>query len=409
MSAPAKPTLAITMGDPAGIGPEVIVGAWNDARVHDNARLVAIGHPEVFRRAVRLFGCNVSVAEIESPDELRQVATSVDTIPCIKVTGDDVLDVPAGRVDARAGEAAYQAVQAAASLALSKQVDGIVTAPLSKAALHAARHHYPGHTELLAEICGARDFAMMLYLSSGECGVETGQWGKGSKQPDSTATESEVLRTQYSVPRTETGRSMTTAAGTESAPRVKSDPSSVSRIPHAASPPGLGVVHVTLHQSLRSVFADLTPQSIEAKCRLADGAMRRLGVAEPRIAVCALNPHAGEDGLFGEEERTIIAPAVEAARRPGLNVSGPFPADTLMMRARDGEFDAVVAMYHDQGHIALKLLGMHSAVNITLGLPIVRTSVAHGTAFDRAWQGTASSQGMVAAICTAARLVRTSA
>jgi 4-hydroxythreonine-4-phosphate dehydrogenase len=155
------------------------------------------------------------------------------------------------------------------------------------------------------------------------------------------------------------------------------------------------------------VFADLTPKAIEAKCRLADGAMRRLGVATPRIAVCALNPHAGEDGLFGNEERTIIAPAVEAARRAGLNVSGPYPADTLMMRARDGEFDAVVAMYHDQGHIALKLLGMHSAVNITLGLPIVRTSVAHGTAFDRAWQGTASSQGMVAAICTAAQLAQT--
>jgi 4-hydroxythreonine-4-phosphate dehydrogenase len=167
------------------------------------------------------------------------------------------------------------------------------------------------------------------------------------------------------------------------------------------------VVHVTLHQSLRSVFDDLNPDAIAVKCRLADGAMRSLGVANPRIAVCALNPHAGEDGLFGDEERTIIAPAVEAARREGFNVSGPYPADTLMMRARDGEFDAVVAMYHDQGHIALKLLGMHSAVNITLGLPIVRTSVAHGTAFDRAWQGTASSHGMVSAICTAAQLART--
>jgi 4-hydroxythreonine-4-phosphate dehydrogenase len=127
----------------------------------------------------------------------------------------------------------------------------------------------------------------------------------------------------------------------------------------------------------------------------------------PRLAVCALNPHAGEEGLFGDEERTIIAPAVEAARRAGLNVAGPFPTDTLMLRARDGEFDAVVAMYHDQGHIALKLLGMHAAVNITLGLPIVRTSVAHGTAFDRAWQGTARSEGMVAAVETAAKLCAT--
>jgi 4-hydroxythreonine-4-phosphate dehydrogenase len=166
----------------------------------------------------------------------------------------------------------------------------------------------------------------------------------------------------------------------------------------------LGVVHVTLHQALRSVFADLTPEAIAVKCRLADGAMRRLGVSVPRLAVCALNPHGGEDGLFGDEERTIIAPAVEAARRAGLDVWGPYPADTLMVRARDGEFDAVVAMYHDQGHIALKLMGMHDAVNITLGLPIVRTSVAHGTAFDRAWQGTVRSDGMIAAIATAAKL-----
>jgi 4-hydroxythreonine-4-phosphate dehydrogenase len=134
--------------------------------------------------------------------------------------------------------------------------------------------------------------------------------------------------------------------------------------------------------------------------------MRRLGVAKPRIAVAALNPHGGESGLFGDEEHEIIAPAVEEARAEGIDVAGPFPTDTLMMRARDGEFDAVVAMYHDQGHIALKLLGMNAAVNITLGLPIVRTSVAHGTAFDRAWQGTANSDGMVAAIRTAAQLVR---
>ena len=137
---------------------------------------------------------------------------------------------------------------------------------------------------------------------------------------------------------------------------------------------------------------------------LAHNAMRALGVERPRIAVAALNPHAGEDGLFGDEERTIISPAVDAARAAGLDAAGPFPTDTLMVRARDGEFDAVVAMYHDQGHIALKLLGMHAAVNVTLGLPIIRTSVAHGTAFDRAWQGTAESAGMMAALLTAGQL-----
>jgi 4-hydroxythreonine-4-phosphate dehydrogenase len=240
---------------------------------------------------------------------------------------------------------AYQCVTAAVRWTLEGKVDGIVTAPLSKKALHAAGHFYPGHTELLAEMCGVREFAMMLYLP----------------------------------------------------------PSDLVR-----GPAGLGVAHVTLHQSMRSIFADLTPEAIQSKCRLAHDVMRRLGVREPRVAVCALNPHAGEEGLFGDEERTTIAPAVAEARRAGLNVVGPFPTDTLMMRARDGEFDAVVAMYHDQGHIALKLLGMHFAVNITLGLPIVRTSVAHGTAFDRAWQGTARGEGMVAAIVTAAKLARQS-
>jgi 4-hydroxythreonine-4-phosphate dehydrogenase len=284
---------------------------------------------------------HVNVIETDVEQLLESAATAPSALVCLNPVNDDVLDVPVGRVDARAGEAAFQAVRYAADLALRHKIDGIVTAPLSKAAFHAAGHQYPGHTELLAEICGASEFAMMLFLPPGGA---------------------------------------------------------------ISSPTGLGVVHVTLHQSLRSVFADLTPEAILAKCRLADGAMRRLGVSRPRLAVCALNPHAGEGGLFGAEEQTVIAPAVEAARQAGLAVLGPFPADTLMLRARDGEFDAVVALYHDQGHIALKLLGMHAAVNITLGLPIVRTSVAHGTAFDRAWQGTARPDGMIAAIRVAAQL-----
>ncbi|HEY3395522.1 MAG TPA: 4-hydroxythreonine-4-phosphate dehydrogenase PdxA [Lacipirellulaceae bacterium] len=417
-----KPVLAITMGDPAGIGPEVIVGAWRDDRIHEQAQLFVVGHPEILRRAARMLGCDLTVVEIESPGSLRQASSSADTLPCIKVCSDDVLDVPPGHVDARAGEAAYQAVRLAAEMAVAKQVDGIVTAPLSKAALHAAGHRYPGHTELLAEICGARNFAMMLYLSrereaeSGERGarseeqsVESGYRGVGgakrrvrSGDTGSGSADVDVLRTRYSVRNAETAGEAVRSSDAAVSPKTDLHPA--PSIPHPAS--SLGVVHVTLHQALRSVFADLTPEAIESKCRLADGAMRRLGIAEPRIGVCALNPHAGEDGLFGDEEQTIIRPAVEAALRAGIDVSGPFPADTLMMRARDGEFDAVVAMYHDQGHIALKLLGMHSAVNITLGLPIVRTSVAHGTAFDRAWQGTARCDGMVAAIGTAARLAK---
>jgi 4-hydroxythreonine-4-phosphate dehydrogenase len=332
------------MGDPAGIGPEVIVRAWADERVHAQARPMVVGHPAVLLRAARLVGSKIELASLSSADEFGSLDASPRIMPIISVGGDDGAAVPGGAVDARAGEAAYQCVTAAVRWTLDRHIDGIVTAPLSKAALHAAGHHYPGHTELLAEMCGVRDFAMMLYLPPGEC---------------------------------------------------------------VRSPFGLGVAHVTLHQSLRSVFDDLTPHAITTKCRLANDVMRRLGVQWPRVAVCALNPHGGEGGLFGDEERTIIAPTVAEVRRAGLEVAGPFPTDTLMMRARDGEFDAVVAMYHDQGHIALKLLGMHAAVNITLGLPIIRTSVAHGTAFDRAWQGTARAEGMVAAILTAAKLANT--
>jgi 4-hydroxythreonine-4-phosphate dehydrogenase len=334
------------MGDPAGVGPEVIVRAWRDERVHRAARLMAVGHPEFLRRATRLVDGEVSVVEVSTAGEVSESGANV--ICCLKAGGDDALEAPVGVANASGGEAAYQAVRAAANLAIEKQIDGIVTAPLSKTALHAAGHKYPGHTELLAEMCGVRDFAMMLWLG------RNGQRGARSEEHDITG--------------------------------------------------GLGVVHVTLHQALRSVFADLTVDAIVAKCRLVESVMRRLGVDRPRVAVCALNPHAGEDGLFGDEERTIIGPAVEAARDGGLDVTGPIPADTLMLRASDGEFDAVVAMYHDQGHIAIKLLGMHAAVNITLGLPIVRTSVAHGTAFDRAWQGTARADGMVAAVEVAARL-----
>ena len=330
------------MGDPAGVGPEVIVRSWSDARIHAVCQPVVFGHPEIFRRAAKLLRSDVQVVESATLSDAAR--SGADVLSVLKSCSDDVLDIPVGCADARGGEAAFQSVRLATEMALAEELTGIVTAPLSKAALHEAGHHYPGHTELLAEMCGIDDFAMMLYLPPGD-----------------------VLRGEH----------------------------------------GLGVAHVTLHQSLRSVFDGLTSEAILVKCRLADFVMRRLGAESPRLAVCALNPHAGEEGLFGDEERTIIAPAVALALRENLQVAGPYPTDTLMMRARDGEFDAVVAMYHDQGHIALKLLGMHAAVNITLGLPIIRTSVAHGTAFDRAWQGTARAEGMVAAVEIAAKLCNT--
>jgi 4-hydroxythreonine-4-phosphate dehydrogenase len=170
------------------------------------------------------------------------------------------------------------------------------------------------------------------------------------------------------------------------------------------SPKGLAVVHVTLHTALRNVFHELTEDAVLAKAGLADEFMTRLTGCRPRIGICALNPHCGENGLFGDEEQVIIAPAVRRGRALGLDVTGPAATDTLMVRARDGEFDAIVAMYHDQGHIALKLLGMHQAVNVTLGLPIIRTSVAHGTAFDIAWKRLAETSSMIEALRVASRL-----
>jgi 4-hydroxythreonine-4-phosphate dehydrogenase len=387
-----RPLLAITMGDPAGVGPETIVGAWREPLIHQLCRMVVVGHPAFLRRAAELLGVDSEIALV---GEATQARSSPTLIPCLPCGSDAALDAPPATIDARSGQAAYEAVVRAADLAIAGAVDGIVTAPLHKAALWKAGHHYPGHTELLAELSAVRDFAMMLYLG-----------------PD------ETIR----------------------------------------SPAGLGVVHVTLHMALKDVFAALTIDEIVAKARLADEVMRAMHLLPspvlrtgpeavsrsirsssplprpspiegdgddsplrggdrgrdqfnhrdepPRIGVCALNPHAGEEGLFGDEERTIIRPAVERACAAGLNVSGPLPTDTLMVRARDGEFDAVVAMYHDQGHIALKLLGMHRAVNITLGLPIVRTSVAHGTAFDLAWQGRAETSSMVEALRVAAGLAK---
>jgi len=335
-----KPTIALTVGDPAGIGAEVIVGALDNLRVHEWCRPVVLGHPTVISRAVRLLGSTAEVREVASIEDARP---SIEVIACLNVCRDDAADAPQCQVDPRAGQAAYDALVAAAQLALAGRIDAITTAPLHKAALWQAGHHYPGHTELLAELCGVTDFAMMLYLAHDE----------------------QIL-----------------------------------------SPGGLGVVHTTLHMSLREALAALNTNAVLEKIRLADVSMRPLVNGAPRIGVCALNPHGGEAGLFGDEETTIIEPAVVAAQREGIIAEGPYPTDTLMVRARDGEFDAIVAMYHDQGHIALKLLGMHRAVNITLGLPIIRTSVAHGTAFDLAWQGRAKASSMIEAIRVAAELAR---
>ena len=333
------PRLALTMGDVAGIGPEVIARALTAPEVAGLARPIVVGHPEILRRALALVGSTQPVEEVPS---LASAPDQADAIGCFNPAGDEVLDAPRGRNDARSGRAAYWYLVAAVRAALAGEIDGIVTAPLSKAALHLAGFHYPGHTEILAEECGVRDFGMMLYLPPGP----------------------------------------------------------------VQAPFGLGVVHVTLHTSIRSVPELITTQGVREKIGLCHGFLREMGCADPRVGVCALNPHAGEEGLFGDEESRLIAAAVHAARDAGFSATGPLPADTLLKRAVAGEFDAVVAMYHDQGHIALKLIGFETAVNVTLGLPIVRTSPSHGTAFDIAWQGQARAAGMMQAIRVAALRVQ---
>ena len=338
--AAALPTIALTLGDVAGIGPEVAVRACADPRIAAVCRPVIVGHPDVVRRAITHSGLKLTVSEVAQPEE----PSPLNTLACWNppTAPQNVIEVPPGHNDARAGRAAYEYLVAAANAALAKQVAAITTAPLSKAALHLAGLKYPGHTEILAEVCGVRDFGMMLFLPSGGA---------------------------------------------------------------VNSPHGLGVVHVTLHTSIRSVPDLITTTSVAEKIDLIHHFMRRVGCPTPRVAVCALNPHAGEAGIFGDEESRIIAPAVQAVLGRGLaSVTGPLPADTLFRRAAAGEFDAVVAMYHDQGHIAFKLIGFQSAVNVTLGLPIVRTSPSHGTAFDIAWQRPADPSGMIEAILVAAKL-----
>ena len=281
--------------------------------------------------------------------------TGVAPLPRVVVDADDprpsradellviVPPSPAGTADRAArGRAAAAAVAEAAALVLARRAAALVTGPLSKEALHAAGYDVPGHTELLARACGLPDDAASMML-----------W----------------------LPATD-GR-----VG------------------------DIGVVHATLHESLRAAVARLTAEGITAAgSRLAPALEALLG-RRPRMAVAALNPHGGEGGLFGDEESRIVSPAVSELRAAGLDVTGPLPADTLFLRAARGEFDGVVALYHDQGHIPVKLLGMHRAVNVTLGLPLVRTSVAHGTACDIAGTGAADPASMLAAIDAAVRLV----
>lgn len=372
-----RPKIGITMGDPTGIGPEILVGALASGQLEQECHPIAIGRSKVLRAAASTMRAEIDIESFDSCQQaidasLQRNGKRDRTLFCVEtgLAEADLATEP--RIDARGGQAAYDCLIAGTQLCLDGALDAIVTAPLHKKALQLAGHDWPGHTELLAHLCGTHESAMMLYL------------------PPSNLKPTNTEETTN-----------------QAEPSMK---------PHRGGPAGLGVVHVTLHMALRDVFANLTIPAISEKIDLAHAYFSRLrkamhlvdehGSTYPRIAVAALNPHGGEHGRFGDEEIRIIEPAVRLAKERGIRVEGPLPVDTLMPKAVRGEYDAVVAMYHDQGHIALKLLDMYEAVNITLGLPIIRTSVAHGTAHDIAWQGIAKSGGMTQAILAAARLAR---
>ncbi|MBJ2066512.1 D-threonate 4-phosphate dehydrogenase [Serratia odorifera] len=325
----ANNTIAVTMGDPAGIGPEIIIKALASGEL-SGANAVVVGCLQTLQR--------IQALGITPPVELRpiQQVAQARFVPGIVNVIDQPLADPAalmpGKVQAQAGDLAYRCVKRAAEMAMAGEVQAIATAPLNKEALHLAGHMYPGHTELLAKLTDSRDYAMVLYTDK------------------------------------------------------------------------LKVIHVTTHIALRRFLDTLSSQRIETVIGMADTFLKRVGFRLPRIAVAGVNPHAGENGLFGDEEITLVSPAIAAAKRRGIEVYGPCPPDTVFLQAYEGQYDMVVAMYHDQGHIPLKLLGFYDGVNITAGLPFIRTSADHGTAFDIAWTGKAKSESMAISIQLASQL-----
>lgn len=331
MSLPDRPIIGLTMGDPAGIGPEIIVKALTEPELYQLCRPLVIGDAETFRQAIHRLGLAITVEIIGEP---AAGTYTLGTLDLLQATTGDLRGVTPGAVQAIAGKAAVESVVRATDLALRGQVDAIATAPLNKDAMNQAGYHYPGHTELLADLTQTKDFSLALVA----------------------------------------GR--------------------------------LRVIHVTTHVSMRRVLDLVDRARVLRIIRLADRFCRYLGVAVPRVAVAGLNCHAGENGLFGTEEIEQIRPAVEDARAEGIDASGPWPGDSIFLRASQGEFDIVVAMYHDQGHIPVKMLGLEAGVNTTAGLPIIRTSVDHGTAFDIAGQGIAHPGSMIEAVKLATVLAR---
>jgi 4-phospho-D-threonate 3-dehydrogenase / 4-phospho-D-erythronate 3-dehydrogenase len=325
----ALPFVAVTMGDGAGVGPEVVVGALVDPEIATLCRPVVIGDAQRLRAAAEILGVDADVVTVESVEDAVFAPRRVNVIDLGLLPA----DLPWGKLSPVAGHAAYEYIRVASELAMEGRVQAICTAPLNKEALHAGGHVFPGHTELLAHLTGTEEVSMML-----------------------------------------------------NSPRIR-------------------VIHVTTHIGLIDAVAKIEPGLVERTVRRGHEALVRAGIPAPRIAVCGINPHAGEGGLFGygEEEEKIV-PAIERLQADGIDARGPLPADTVFFVAGRGDYDLVVAMYHDQGHGPVKVLGIEAGVNITVGLPVIRTSVDHGTAFDIAGTGKVEVGSMVEALRQAAQM-----
>lgn len=319
------PLLGLTLGDPAGIGPEIACKALSDKRIQ--SKVIIIGDASAVQDACRRFNSAMDVHTLTDCSDFKEGSINVFDMKIL-----DPGSYETGKVQKSCGFASFKYIEKSIELALAKKIDAVVTNPINKEAMHLAGFDYPGHTEIFAEKCGIDEFSMLFLLKN------------------------------------------------------------------------VGVAHVTTHCSLRNAISLVTTNRVIATIKLLNNAMTELGIPNPRIAVGGLNPHAGEGGLFGDEEIKEINPAIDICRKAGITVSGPYPPDTVFMRAFKGEFDGIVAMLHDHGFVALKSLDFEHGVNITIGLPIIRTSVGHGTAFNIAGKGVASHESLVDAINAAERI-----
>ena len=329
MNTKSLPLVAITMGDAAGTGPEIITKSLALPELRAVCRPLVIGDAAAMTRALRFTGVSLKIRALKDVAEATSAPGEIDVLDLANL---DLATLKLGHVDPQAGHAAYEYIKLATELALAGRVSAMVTSSINKESLNAAGHHFDGHTGLLAHLCDRPDATMMLVADK------------------------------------------------------------------------LRVSHVSTHVPLRVAIDRVKPDRILTVLRLTHDAVRRLGIDRPRLAVAGLNPHAGENGLFGDEEEKFITPAIVQARALGLDVHGPFAGDTIFFRTLQGEFDAGVAMYHDQGHVAAKMLGIWRGVNVTLGLPIIRTSVEHGTDFANAGTGRSDPRSLNEALKLAAAM-----